>query len=96
MFVDISLDCVGLRDHYVALSSGFREPFPHISPFTKDDDSAKTATAQCCFLQKWLGHFRSIATSSIDRIYPLSIHWIGGWFGQILFLSAVLIVFHSR
>ena len=58
-----------LRDHYEALSSGFRVPFPHVSLFTKDDDSGKTATAQCCFWQKWFWHFRSIATSSIDGIY---------------------------
>ena len=32
MFVDISLDCVGLRDHYVALSSGFRDHFPSCFP----------------------------------------------------------------
>ena len=69
--------------------------FPHDSLFMKDDDSAKTATAQCCFWQKCFRHFRSISTSSTDRIYPWSIHCIGGWFGQILFLSAVLIEFHS-
>ena len=31
--------------------------FPHVSLFTKDDVSAKTATAQCCFCQKCLGIF---------------------------------------
>ena len=70
--------------------------FPYVSLFTKDDDIAKTATAQYCFWQKWFRHFCSIATSSFDGIYPWSKHCIGGWFGQILFLSAVLIVFHSR
>ena len=70
--------------------------FPHDSLFTKDDDSAKTATAQCCFWQKCFRHFRYSATSSFDRIYPWSKHCIGGWFGQILFLSAVFIVFHSQ
>ena len=54
------------------------------------------ATAQCCFWQKCFRHFRSIATSRFDGIYRWSKHCIGGWFGQILFLSAVLIVFHSR
>ena len=85
-----------LRGQCLAFSSGFREPFPHVSLFTKDDDRAKTATAQCCFWQKSFRHFRSIATSNFDGIYPWSKHCIGGWFGQILFLSAVLIVFHSR
>ena len=62
--------------------------FPHVSLFTKDDDSAKMATAQCCFWQKWFRHFLSIATSSFDGIYPWRKHWIVGWFGQILFLRA--------
>ena len=35
--------------------------FPHVSLFTKDDDSAKMATAQCCFWQKCFRHYRSIA-----------------------------------
>ena len=69
--------------------------FPHDSLFTHND-SAKTATAQCYFWQKWFRHFRSIATSNFDGIYPWSKHCIGGLFGQILFLSAVVIVFHSR
>ena len=41
-------------------------------------------------------HFHSIASSSFHRINPWSKHCIGGWFGQILFLSAVFIVFHSK
>ena len=68
--------------------------FPHDSLFTKDDYSAKTGPAQYYFWQIWFRHFRSIATSSFDGIYPCSKHCIGGWFGQFLFLSAVLIVFH--
>ena len=70
--------------------------FPHVCLFTKDDVSAKTATAHCCFWKKCFRHFRSIATSSFAMIYPWSKHCIGGWYGQILFLCAVLIVFHSR
>ena len=70
--------------------------FPHVTLFTKDDERAKTATAQCWFWRKWFRHFRSIATSSFDRIYPWRKHCIGGWLGQIWFLSAVQIVIHSR
>ena len=76
--------------------TGSLNTFPHVSLFTKDDDSAKMATAQCCFWQKCFRHFRSTATSSFDRIYPWSKQCIGDWFGQILFLCAVLIMFHSR
>ena len=31
--------------------------FPHVSLFTNDDDSAKTAIVQCCFDRNGLGIF---------------------------------------
>ena len=70
--------------------------FPHVSLFTKGDDSAKTVPVQSCFWRTCFGPFRSIATSSFNGIYPWSKHCIGSWFGQILFLSVVFIVFLSQ
>ena len=83
MFIDISLDWVLSQRPLWHSRQASVNTFPHVSLFTKDDDSAKTATAQCWFWQKWFRHFRSIATSSFDGIYKWSKHCIGGWFGQI-------------
>ena len=96
MFVDISLDCQLSQTTMWHSRQASVNSFPHDSLFTKDDDSAKTATARFCFWQKCFRHFRSIFTSSFDTIYPWSKHCIGGWFGQILFLRAVFIVFLSQ
>ena len=47
--------------------------FPHVSLLTKDDDSAKT---WFCFWLTCFWPFRSIATSSYDRIFPgANISW---------------------
>ena len=63
--------------HYRQVSAN---TFPHISLFTKGDDSAKTEPARCCFRGTCLWPFRSIATSSFDRIYPGSKHFVGSGF----------------
>ena len=51
--------------------------FPHVSLFTKCDDSAKRVPVRCCFSRTCFGPFRSIATSSFDRIYPGRKHFVG-------------------
>ena len=80
----------------MALSSGFRDPFPHVSLFTKGDDSAKTVPVRCCFSRSCFEPFCSVAAGSFDRISPGSKHFVGSGFGRIVFLSAVFVVFHSR
>ena len=70
--------------------------FPHVSLFTKDDDSAKTLLVWCCFRRTCFWLFNSIAPSSFNRIYPGSKHIVGSGFWPILFVSAVLVLFHFR
>ena len=77
MFIDISLDCVVSQSPLVALSSGFRDTFPHVSLFTKCDDSAKTVPVLSCFWRTYFGPFRYVAASSFDRISPGSKHFVG-------------------
>ena len=54
--------------------------FPPVTQFTKDDDSAKTLPVLCCFWRICFWPFRSIATSSFDRIYPGSKHFVRSGF----------------
>ena len=84
-----------LRDHYVAHSSRSVTTFPHVSLFTKGDDSAKTVPVQCCIWLTCFGPFRSIATSSFVRNYPGRKHFLEAAVGRVVFLSAVFVVFHS-
>ena len=79
MFIDISLDCVVSQSPLVALSSGFRDTFPHVSLFTKSDERAKTVRVRCYFGLTCIWAFVSVATTSFDRIYPGSKHFI--WSG---------------
>ena len=51
--------------------------FPHVILYTKGDDSAKMDPVRCCFWRTWFWPFRLIATSSFDRIYPGSKHFVG-------------------
>ena len=69
-----------LRDHYVALSSGFREHFPSCFPIHEHDDSAKTVPVRCFFWRACFWPLSSIATTSFDRIYPGSKYFIGSGF----------------
>ena len=75
---------------------GSSTTFPHVSLFTKDDDSCKRVPVRCCFWRTYFWHFHSIVTSRYDRIYPGIKQFFGSGFGQILFLSAVFFGFHSR
>ena len=85
-----------LRDQNVALLSGFHDKFPHVSPFTKGDDSAKTVPVWYCFWQTCFGPFRSIPTSSFDRIYlgikyfverGCAPNWVSQWFVRLVSLT---------
>ena len=69
--------------------------FPHVSLFTKHDDSAKTVPVRCCSWRACVWFFRSIATTSFERIYPGSKHFVWSGFFQIVFLSALFVGFHS-
>ena len=69
---------------------------PHVSLFTKGDDSAKKVPVPCCFCQTWFWPFRSIATSIFDRICRGSKHFLEAAVGQIVFLSVLFVLFHSR
>ena len=69
-----------LRDHYGALSSGSVTTFPHVSLFTKGDDSAMTVPVWCCFCRTCVGPFRSIVATSFDRISPGCKHFVGSGF----------------
>ena len=69
--------------------------FPHVSLFTKHDDSAKTVPVRCCSWRACVWFFRYIATTSFDRIYPGSKHFVWSGFFQIVFLSALFVGFHS-
>ena len=57
MFIDISLDWVLSQRRLWHSPQASVNTLPHVSLFTKDDDSAKTVTAQCRFWQKCLGIF---------------------------------------
>ena len=70
--------------------------FPHVSLFTKGDDSAKTVPVWCCFRWTCFGPFRSIAASSFDTISPGANISLEAGFGRSVFLSAVFVVFLSR
>ena len=54
--------------------------FPHVSLFTKGEDSAKTVPVRCCFSRTCFGPFRSITASSFDSITPGNKHFVGRGF----------------
>ena len=85
-----------LRDHHVALSSGFSDHFPSCLPIHEFDDSEKTVPSCCCFWWTSFLPFHSIATSSFDRFPQEANISLEASVGQILILIAVCVVFHSR
>ena len=66
-----------LRDHKWHSRLASTTTFPHVSLFTKGDDSAKTVPVGCCFSRTCFMPFHSIASSSFDRISPGSKHFVG-------------------
>ena len=80
MFIDFSLESIlSQRPVFVTL---FRLIGPHslVSLFQKDDDRTEMDPVQCCFLQICFWPFRSIATTTFDRISPGSKHFVGSGF----------------
>ena len=71
----------GLRDHSGHSRQASATAFPHVSLFTKGDDSAETVPVGCCFSRTCFGPFRSVAASSFDRIAPWNKHFFvsGFW-----------------
>ena len=70
--------------------------FPHVSLFTKGGDSAKMVPARCCFAGHILGLFAPLPPAVLigfTEEAKISLH---AAVGQIIFLSAVCVVFHSR
>ena len=70
--------------------------FPHVSLFTKDDDSAKTVPVEC-FLE---GHvfdlFLMLPPPFLIGFTQEANISLEACFGLIMFLSAVFAIFHSR
>ena len=86
----------GLRDHYGALSSGFRVPFPHDSLFTKGDDSARRSLFGVVSDGRVLGLFVPVPPAVLTGLPQGANISLEAGFGRIVFLSAVFVVFHSR
>ena len=80
MIVDISLHSVVSGTTMGHSRQASATTFPHVSLFTKGDDSAKTVPVRCFFCPTCFGPFRSIATTTFDRIYPGSKNFIGSGF----------------
>ena len=70
--------------------------FPHVSLFTKGDDSAKTVPVQCCSDGRVLGLFVPLPPVVLTAFPQGSNIFLEAGFGRIVFLSAVFVVFHSR
>ena len=72
--------------------------FPHVSLFTKGDDSAKTVPVRCCFsVGRVLGLFFPLPPAVLTGFPQGASISLEEVFGRILFLkSAVFVVFQSR
>ena len=71
--------------------------FPHVSLFTKGDDSAKTVPVRCVSDGRVLGLFVPLPPAVLTGYRQRANISLEASFGRIVFLkSAVFIVFHSR
>ena len=70
--------------------------FPHVSPFTKGDDSAKTVPVRCFSDGRVLGLFIPLPPAVLTGIPQEANILLEAGFGRNLFLSTVFVVFHSR
>ena len=86
----------GLRDHYGALSSDSTTTFPHVSLFTKGDDSAKQSLYGVVSDGRVLGLFVPLLPAVLTGFPQGASISLEAGFGRIVFLSAVFVVFHSR
>ena len=70
--------------------------FPHVSLFTKGDDSAKTVPVSVVSDGRVLGLFVPLPPAVLIGFPPEANISLEAGFVRIVFLSAVFVVFHSR
>ena len=70
--------------------------FPHVSLFTKGDDSAKTVPVRFCSDGRVLGIFVPLPPAVLTGFPQGANIALEAVFGRIDFLSAVFVVFHSQ
>ena len=70
--------------------------FPHVSLFTKGDDSAKTVPVRCCSDERVLGLFVPFPLAVLTGFPQGTSISLEAGFARIVFLSAVFVMFHSR
>ena len=70
--------------------------FPHVSLFTKGDDSAKTVLYGVVSDGRVLGLFVPLPPAVLTGFPQGANISLEEGFGRIVFLSAVFVVFHSR
>ena len=70
--------------------------FPHVSLFTKGDDSAKTVRVRFVSDGRVLGLLVPLPPAVLKGFLQGSNFSLEAGFGRIVFLSAVFVVFHSR
>ena len=86
----------GLRDHYGHSRHASATTFPHVSLFTKGDDSSKTALYGVVSDGRVLGLFVRLPPPVLTGFPQGAIISFEAGFGRIVFLSAVFVMFHSR
>ena len=69
--------------------------FPHVSLFTMDDDSAKTLPVRCFFDGRFLSLFVPLPQAVLLGFTQEANKSLEAAVGEILFLSAVFVGFHS-
>ena len=69
--------------------------FPRVSLFTKGDDSAKMVPARCSLEGQVFGHFVPLPPEVLIA-FPQEANFVGSVFWPIPFLTAFLVLFHSR
>ena len=70
--------------------------FPHVSLFTKGDDSAKTVPLLCCSDGRVLGLLVPLPPAVLTGFPQGASISLEVGFGRIVFLRSVFAVFHSR
>ena len=70
--------------------------FPHVSLFTKGDDSAKTVLYSVVSDGRVLGLFVPLPPAVLTGFPQGASIWLEAGFGRNVILSAVFVVIHSR
>ena len=97
MFVEITLDCVvSQRALCRTLIQASTTTFPHVSLFSKGDDSAKTVPVRCFSDGRVLCLFVRLPPPVLTGFLQGANISLEAGFGRIVFLSAVFIIFNSR